>query len=186
MSKLGQRASLSIFLHLSSPPSLSLLLFLPPSLPACLSLPFSHLLSLPFPSPHISVDLRELRPDLYQWLLPSQLLISKNKLPFLTQKSLSFEQNRRGCRVSNSPGSNYKGPIASCTDITSDLFKPFPLMITFSIRDKDICSLWAREQPDYSFIRKWCHSLLQSNWLTGFGVQKCKSLTVCVALLLSQ
>lgn len=58
-------------------------------------------------------------------------------------------------------------------------------MITFSTRDKSIWSFWVTEQPDYSFIRKWCHSLLQSNWLTGFGIQKCKSLSVCVALLLS-
>lgn len=53
-----------------------------------------------------------------------------------------------------------------------DSFKPFPLTIAFSIRDKDIRSFWVREQPDYSFVRKWCHLLLQSNWLTGFEMQK--------------
>lgn len=98
-----------------------------------------------------------------------------------------LSKNKRGCPVSFSPDSNYKGPIAIYTDITSDLFKPFPLTITtFSIRDENICSFWVKEQPDYSFIRKRGHSLLQSNWLTGFGIRECKSLTVCVAPLLSQ
>lgn len=177
----------------------SLLLSLPSSLPLflffllaflSLCLTFAPLLSPPFSFPP--------RPS--QWITESSGLIAIHSfcLPSCSSQKpccLSLHRKddfllsktiRRGCWVSFSSDSNYKGPIASCSDITSDLFKPFPLMITFSIRDKNICSFWVKEQPDYSFIRKWGRSLLQSNWLTGFRIRKCKSLTVRVALLLSQ
>lgn len=167
------------FLHLLLPlPSLSLF---PPSLPSSLS-------SL-LPSPFLP----------FQWIFQGSDLISIHgfyllscssqkpcclsqycKVYFLLSKTVG-----RGCWVSNGPDSNYNGPVASCTHIMPDSFKPFPLTIAFSIRDKDIRSFWVREQPDYSFVRKWCHLLLQSNWLTGLRC-KSKSLPVHMPLLLSQ
>lgn len=182
---LGRKWVLSTFLHLSLLPStlLSFSAFFSLSL-----LPIFPLHPSPlFSAAHILVDSWELRPDIHAFCPPSCLFQKPGCLSFHRKAYFPLSETvRRGCWASIGPDSNYNGPIASCTDITSDLFKPFSLMITFSIQDKNICSFWVREQPDYSFIRKWCRSLLQSNWLTGFGIRKCKSLTVFVALLLSQ
>ena len=186
-----QRVYLSSSIVPQPLPASSLFLLLS-ILPLFLSLSFPHLPSplFPFPFPLLT----------FQWIFENSDLISihglclpscssQNKCCLSPHRKVYFLSSKavgRGCWVSTNPDSNYKGPTASCSGITPDLFKPFPLMIAFSIRDKAICSFWVREQPDYSFVRKWCHLLLQSNWLTGFGVQKCKSLRVCMALLSSQ
>lgn len=129
-------------------------------------------------SPHTSVDPWEVSPNIHSYCLLSHLFLEAMLLSWCSEAVFPKWGSLRGRPGLHEPLSNYNGPIARRSEITSDLFRPSPLTITFSILDKTIYSFWVREQPDYSFIRKWCSLLLQSNWLTGFGIRTCESLTV--------